>query len=614
MRLVAAGKKHGIYTIIRPYWAFTAAPKSWGLEGVAGTQVWGVLLFNKKLQDGYKAWMKELYTRPNPYAGGVPLSQEPAVAIHQVQEEDSLFWFTASGMPPAQTRLLDKKFGDWLTAKYKTLDAARAAWDGFSDPGDDFAAGVVSMVNQKASVWELTQPATGGKARRLRDEAEFLAHTQYDFYKNVYDYLRNTLGCKLLISASDWRTADQLRLDDLERWSYTAGDVSALNRYTGGIHVGQNSGFRIDPGDFFVCRSDTNNPLELPVNVRQTVGHPFIITEDAWSSPERYQSEGPMMVAAYMGLTGMDTLCWFAVDAPGWNLDPRRTFWPVVPGPTGFAIAKWTTVPEQFGMFPANALMHRLGYVKQGEPAVSEVRSLGDLWDRKPAVIAEEASFDPNRDTQDLRGSTGANVTSVSRLAFLVGPVTVSYGGDPARTKVMDLSPYIDGKAQVVKADTGEMELHYGVGLFMLKAPKAQGVCGFLKNAGGSFELPDVSIQSGNDYAAIEAVAMDDKPLRESKKVLVQVGTVARLTGWATEPATFQYHNKPTQGEKILFTGQPPWRVKNTDATITLANPGLTKATLLTVDGYAGRPVPAQSAGGKLTVKLPPDTMYLVLE
>ena len=43
-------------------------------------------------------------------------------------------------------------------------------------------------------------------------------------------------------------------------------------------------------------------------------------------------------------------------QAHEWNLDPRRTFWPVVPGPTGFAIAKWTTVPDQFGMFPANAL------------------------------------------------------------------------------------------------------------------------------------------------------------------------------------------------------------------------------------------------------------------
>ena len=45
---------------------------------------------------------------------------------------------------------------------------------------------------------------------------------------------------------------------------------------------------------------------------------------------------------------------------------------------------------------------------------------------------------------------------------------------------------------------------------------------------------------------------MDDKPLKESKKVLVQVGTVARPTDWTTEPATFQYRTSPSQGEKIL--------------------------------------------------------------
>ena len=159
------------------------------------------------------------------------------------------------------------------------------------------------------------------------------------------------------------------------------------------------------------------------------------------------------MVAAYMGLTGMDSLCWFALDTPGWDLDLRRTFWPVVPGPSGYAIAKWTgAIPEQVRHVPgqrphAPPQLHQAGR----DSRRYEVRSLEDLWQRKPPIIAEEASFDPNRDTQDLRGATGANVSSVSRLAFLVGPVTVSYGGDPAQTKVMDLAPYIDGKAQVVQ-------------------------------------------------------------------------------------------------------------------------------------------------------------------
>ncbi len=81
------------------------------------------MFFNKKLQDGYKAWVKELYTRPNPYDGGMPLKDEPAVGIIQIQNEDGMFFWTMQGMPePAQKRILHKQFGDWLVKKYGSLD------------------------------------------------------------------------------------------------------------------------------------------------------------------------------------------------------------------------------------------------------------------------------------------------------------------------------------------------------------------------------------------------------------------------------------------------------------------------------------------------------------
>ena len=58
----------------------------------------------------------------------------------------------------------------------------------------------------------------------------------------------------------------------------------------------------------------------------------------------------------------------------------------------------------------------------------------------------------------------------------------------------------------------------------------------------------------------------------------------------------------------------PPWRVANTDMTLTIKNPNLAKAVLLNPSGYAAREVPVTNEGGKLTLKLPSDTMYLVLK
>ena len=66
-------------------------------------------------------------------------------------------------------------------------------------------------------------------------------------------------------------------------------------------------------------------------------------------------------------------------------------------------------------------------------------------------------------------------------------------------------------------------------------------------------------------------------------------------------------------GEEIVRTGTAPWQIADTKATITVNNARLTKATLLDVNGYAAGDVPAATSGGKLTLKLPPNAMYVVL-
>ena len=47
------------------------------------------------LKAAYKAWMKALLTPRNPHTG-VPLAKDPALAIVQVQNEDSLFFGTVA--------------------------------------------------------------------------------------------------------------------------------------------------------------------------------------------------------------------------------------------------------------------------------------------------------------------------------------------------------------------------------------------------------------------------------------------------------------------------------------------------------------------------------------
>ena len=267
---------------------------------------------------------------------------------------------------------------------------------------------------------------------------QFFTETMHAFNKMIGDYLKKELGCKQLVNAGNWRTADNVTMLDAERWSYTANEVMAVNRYYGGAHEGQNNGWAIVNGDRFTDDCAMLHPREMPLTLKQVDGFPMMITESSWVPPQGYQSEGPFLVAAYQSLTGIDAYYWFATGEEDWRQPGSAN---------GFlpSEGKWVcATPMLMGQWPAAALMYRLGYIKQGEPVVYEQRSLADLWRRRMPIIAEDAGYDPNRDKANM--SKESNVKDgVNPLAYLVGPVVVKYGGDPSKSRAVDLSPYHSG-------------------------------------------------------------------------------------------------------------------------------------------------------------------------
>ncbi|HEY3413092.1 MAG TPA: hypothetical protein VGM51_08540 [Armatimonadota bacterium] len=599
-KLVAAMRKHGIYTTISPYWAFGYGniPASWGVPGDAGQSPAALLFWDKTLQNGYKAWMRALLSPPNPYTG-IPLAKDPAAAIIQLQNEDSMLFWTMQGVKGEQLRAIERRFGEWLARRYGSLEAAKSAWGSATHPDDDAADRRAGLF----IVWEFTQPQQGGKAKRLADQLHFYADTMRTFDSEMARFLRQDLGCRQLINAGNWKTADDVKLNDVERYVYTQNDVIAVNRYFGGIHIGPHDGWAVEVGDHFTNASALLRPLEMPMNLKQVVGYPSLITESEWVAPSLYQSEGPFLTAAYQSLTGVDAFYWFSDgDSAEWRQ------------PDGPWAVKWAiNTPMQLGQFPAAALLYRKGYLKRGATTVHEERALEDLWQRRTPIIAEASGFDPNRDAGDIAPRSGVR-TGVDALAFLVGPVEVTYGGDPAKSRVIDLKPYIRKDRKTVVSDTGEIRLNYGVGLCVLNAPRAQGAAGFLRKA-GPIGLSDVRITSGNEYASMLAVSMDGKPLRSSGRVLVQVGTTARPAGWEDREADFSSTDGKTayHGRQVVAFGHPPYEIEQTDITFTLRNPRIKDVVVLDANGNAAGDVPTVRHGAKITVKLPANAMYVVL-
>ncbi|MGO8930108.1 MAG: hypothetical protein ACLQU3_24835 [Limisphaerales bacterium] len=599
-KTVAALKSAGIYLTINPYWAVSVKlQKSWGVTDPGTTCPEGLLFFEPTMQKGFKAWLKALYTTKNPYTG-LPLGEDPAVAIIELQNEDSLLWWGCSNIKGEAQILLRRLFADFLKEKYGSLEKARQPWQNHKAwVPDEWDKGLPGLMHP----WDLTRDARvkhgqePGFMERAAAQTEFLARLMRQFNSEMAAYVREELHCKQLINANNWRTADLSMTQDAEYWADCANDVNGRNFYTGGYHKGVNDGWQILPGQYYTDVSMIKEPVNLPINVKRPVGHAFILPEMLWTPPDLYESEGPLMVAAQTALTGLDISCWFGIGNL-WCDNPSY---------------KWVgNSPVILGQFPANALIFRQGLVKAGRPAVVEHRRLEDLWERTTPIISEESGWDPNRDTGNI-ALTSSVKTAVDPLAYLVGAVRVAYDSDSAKTEVADLAKYIDRKNKTVRSITGQIETDYGNGIYRVNSPTAQAVAGFLKNAGPQ-HLADMDVACRNQYAAIVLVPLDGKTIRQSGKLLLQVGTVCRPTGWVAMPTRARIDGRQSDCFRILSAGKAPFQVENTEATVTVANSHITKAVLLDINGMATpTPVEIKRTGGKATVALPANTMYLML-
>jgi hypothetical protein len=167
---------------------------------------------------------------------------------------------------------------------------------------------------------------------------------------------------------------------------------------------------------------------------------------------------------------------------------------------------------------------------------------------------------------------------------------------------VIDLAPFVNHATKTVTSSTGELRLDYGKGVLTINAPRAQGLSGALKLTGAK-ELKDLTVASDLDLGHIIAVALDDKPLATSSRILLQVMSEEREANHQTEPVN------PTV-KRIVNIGSDPWQVKEFTGTVRFKRPDAArlKVTALDFNGYATGP-----AGSAEEIKLQPAAMYYLI-
>ncbi|MFW6303720.1 MAG: hypothetical protein ACOC2L_03785, partial [Candidatus Sumerlaeota bacterium] len=603
--MVAMNKQHGIYSTISPYWgSHTDNEPGWDL-GFKGGNLTGLVFFYEPVQEMYKNYVKRLYTEENPYTG-IPLKDDPAVALIQLQNEDSLLFYTAARISGEPLQELTRQFGDFVAKKYgsieKALENYRSYESGWDMRGKDSVEdGTVGVMQP----WFFTQDA-GIRANRwdektrnrLNDQLEFYTMLMYNFNKDMEAMLRE-IGCKQLINAGNWKSVDPVTADDAERYSYTANDVMAKNGYYGSLHAGINTGWQILTQQVYTNWSALKRPRFWPTNIKMVDGYPFLVTESLWVPPNLYSAEGALLVASQMSLTGLDSFYWFSSGVGEWS--PHDKKW-------GY------TTPMMLGQFPATALAFRKGYIQQAEkPVVYEERSLEDIWQQRTPLISEAEVWDPNRDMGEMPVESKVQ-TPVDPLAFCTGPVEVKYGGSATNNRVSDqLDELIDTEDKMLKSVTGQITTDYDKGVYMVNAPKFQAAAGFLATY-PAIELGDTKIECENEYAAICAVSLDDKNLAESSKILVQVGTKARPDGWKVRHRMVVSNEKEYEGLQILDKGGETLLIENTMASWTIDNDKLNKAVALDENGMPiESDVKLTKNGNTVTVQLPSNALYTII-
>jgi hypothetical protein len=599
---VAALGREGIYLMLNTYydhWLRAAEElQKYGYEkGAMAPQFQFIHPAGQKL---WKRWVRRILTARNPYTGRVN-ADDPTIAIVQIVNEDNYFWYTFqpySGIPAEVTHVLEDRFSDWLRQKYGSLEEARKAWGkGYSlVQGDDFAKGRVGLLRAQA----LRRP--GKCPQRTFDTVEFLTEDLRGVFGGFQTYLKKDLGFRGLVNAGNWLSTDPRVLGPLDKHANAVCDV--MDRHGVGWYKGpvsQAKTWTYTVGDTYQDLSPLRDPEGTPLTDTQYAGKVHVISEPKSPMPNHLRTDWIPFMAVYSSIQGTDAVTHFAGEHY-WASKYRR--WSI-------------DTPAHLCQAPATALIFRNRYVSEGPTVVDEVLKLGDLYQLKGAAAAGVVGMDEMTEANIPSGGRASvdRIGTLDPLAYYVGLVQRTITERGGKSEIADLKRYIDRDAKIIRSANGQAIWDWGIGCLTLDAPCAQGVVGYLREAGVK-ALGDVTIRGGNEYGSVLVVSMDKQPLTNSRKVLVQVMSQDRNFGYRTRPVRVTDEKR---GEidvlEIVDTGQAPILFRKLSGHVTLrrSDADSLKVTALDAGGYPLRELPS-GAAGEVRVDFLPDCFYYVIQ
>ena len=548
-------KKSGLYTQWSVFYHFPiSASDGYDAELFAELEPMG----GKGLRDTYglitmspKLWgirtkvLISLLDHKNPYTG-LRYADDPALLCVEFQNEDSIFFWNPLGelsnADPKKWKLHAKKlrgmFAAWGQMKYSSADALTKAW-GKLDAADKFGAELGLM-----GPWEMDGAGIRGKfagqTARAGDTIRFLTEMQMDLYRGCEKAVRAT-GFKAQTVTTNWLGGSGL-VDQANIYTDTVGSMIDRHNYAGGgagVH-------NITEGQIY-ADSHLGKPgaYLFSIGLKQVEDRPFSISEWTMCPPNQWKLEAAPIMAFYgMGLQGWD--CSYHFIQTGTRLGDG---WPRMSSYV-------TDTPHYIGQWPALAFALYKGHIKQGDLVAARRTTPDKVMSGTPAWLQDY--YNGN----DLIKAPGGT----PQETFAAGRVTIGFNGG---TSVSSAPGKPDSEVMLSKPN--QLTWDSGSKLILVSTAKTKAAIGKLQ---GTIGLADMDLKVKPVFASIIFTPLDDRPLAQSKRILITALGQDKQTG-----TTYS-----DDGTQLLATGTAPLLLEPVQATIKL--PGPAPASIRPLDHY----------------------------
>jgi len=474
--LLAQCKAHGIYVQLDLMTSrtFTAADGVAELDALRRVTPWHttrlfVTSYDRRMIELQKRFQTQLLLHVNQYTG-LRYADDPVIASVELKNEEGLLYvgFDRTMYADYPPHYQQQLADRWNEWLRERYPSTAALRAAWVETGRTGLADG-ERLDAVAFAPELRHLQDYSKAR-YGDMVRFMSGLVTAYQDEMVEHLRN-LGVKCPIRDTQIRSRPcqmraQARMDYADAHSYWNAPFDRAMVHTAGGNL-------ITPA--FLALVDK----------------PMSVSEYNAFSAHQYRAEMPLLFAAYAAFQDWDCIVMHSYGGGGGRIDARSLAF--------HYIGTYADSPL-LAQFPTAAKVFRNGLVRPGRKTV-EVRYSTNQCDSGQPV---SPSFPP--ETALVHTVRTVDLASLRPMP-LQAPFTFQ-------------SPYI--------SDTGELRWDNKTGIVTIQAPQIEAAIGFV--GGKSIRLKHLVLKAQTPFAAVSLVALDDRPLSDSARMLLTAAAQAENT------------------------------------------------------------------------------------